>query len=167
MPRQTKVRSAICILAGLALFAGAGEAAAQSDGVVVDPESPAGKEYALPLDKARQDVAPTPGAGTDGSDGTNGSDDTPLFGAGITKRNGAQDQGRQGGEGSDARGQGDGEEGGDNGADVAARSVTAAASASGSGLSSGWITALVAFGVLLVGGIAGLSLRALRSSEPD
>jgi hypothetical protein len=167
MLRHSNRSRAVCVLATLGILAGGGEAAAQSDGVVVDPDSPAGKEYALPLDKARQDVAPTPGAGTDGSDETNGSNETPLFGAGITKRDGGQGGQGDGRDRGDGGAQGDGGGSGGNGGDVANGSVTATAAASGSGLSSGWITALVAFGVLLVGGIVGLSLRALRSSEPD
>lgn len=159
MLRQSKLCRAAGLLAALGVLGGAGPAAAQSDGVVVDPESPAGKEYALPLDKARQDAAPAPGAGT------TGEEETPLFGAGISKRNSAEDGGGDKGDGSDGGGQADGRGGGEDVGGAAERSVTAAASASGSGLSSGWLTALVAMGVLLVGGIVGLSLRALRTTE--
>ena len=160
MPRRSKIRRAACILAGVGILASGGQAAAQSDGVVVDPDSPAGKEYALPLDKARQDVAPA------GEAGSSGSEDTPLFGAGISKRKSGE--GGQAGDGNDGRGQGDGGENKGSGGQAAGGSaVTAAAGASGSGLSSGWLTALVAIGVLLVGGIVGLSLRALRSTESD
>lgn len=54
----------------------ASAAAAQEDGVTVDPGSPSGKEYALPVDRARRQAAkPT----------TSRSDPrpTPLFGEGV------------------------------------------------------------------------------------
>jgi hypothetical protein len=161
MPRQGKTRIAACALAVLGLLMTAGDAMAQSDGVFVDPDTPAGKEYALPLDKARQDAAPN--SGTQGSE----SGDTELFGAGISKRDGGG--GRGDGQGSGAatgdRG-GDGKASGSSQSDAAVdpRSVAKAAASSGSGISSGWLTALIAAGVLLVGGIAGLSLRALRAT---
>jgi hypothetical protein len=159
MPRQSKTRGAACIIALLGLLAAGAEAAAQSDGVFVDPKSPAGKEYALPLDKARQDAAPNPGGG--GSQ----PGETELFGAGISKRGGGgQDGGNRSETGRSDRGDDDNERGAEGGAGVDARSVSKAAASSGSGISSGWLTALVACAVLLVGGIAGLSLRALRGT---
>jgi hypothetical protein len=157
MSRQGKTRTVACALAALGLLMTAGDAMAQSDGVFVDPDTPAGKEYALPLDKARQDVAPSSGA--QGSE----SGDTEPFGAGISKRDG-------GGGGGDAAGSGDrggnGKEAGASQSDSAIdpRSVAKAAASSGSGISSGWLTVLIAAGVLLVGGIAGVSLRALRAT---
>jgi hypothetical protein len=56
-------------------------------GVFVDPDSPAGKEYAIPLDKARRESGATvPGGGgsSGGSDG--GTPSGALFGAGITAK---------------------------------------------------------------------------------
>jgi hypothetical protein len=142
----------------MGLLAGAGEAAAQSDGVFVDPDTPAGKEYALPLDKARQDVAPNSGAGS------SEPGDAELFGAGISKKGGGGGSGDGAPAGGD-RGQANGDDGGSQGdSAIDPRSVAKAAASSGSGISSGWLTALIAFGVLVVGGIAGLSLRALRAT---
>ena len=159
MPRRRTTRGAACALTILGLLTGAGQAAAQSDGVFVDPDTPAGKEYALPLDKARQDVAPN--SGPQGSDPGN----TELFGAGISKRDGGGKGGAQGGGKGAAAGGADGERGGSQGgAAIDPGSVAKAGASSGSGISSGWLTALIAFGVLLVGGIAGLSLRALRAT---
>jgi hypothetical protein len=53
-------------------------AAAQGDAPHLDPTSPAGTEYQLPADRARQDAS---GGGSSGSGGTAGA--TPLFGAGV------------------------------------------------------------------------------------
>jgi hypothetical protein len=156
MPRQRRTGIAACVLAALGLMMAAGEASAQSDGVFVDPDTPAGKEYALPLDKARHDVAPSSGSE---------SGDTELFGAGISKRDGGGGNGDGKGSGATGDRGGDGKQGSSQGdAAIDARSVAKAAASSGSGISSGWLTALIALGVLLVGGVAGLSLRALRAT---
>src|SRR5688500_11004564 len=87
MPKQGNSRRAACALAVVGLLAVGGEAAAQSDGVFVDPDTPAGKEYALPLDKARQDVAPNAG-GESSQPG-----EAELFGAGISKKDGGGGKG--------------------------------------------------------------------------
>ena len=65
----------------LALLAIAAPAAAQDDGVVVDPDSPSGKEYAIPLENERRlaDPGTEPGAPTQ-----QGARTSPLFGAGIS-----------------------------------------------------------------------------------
>ena len=55
-------------------------ASAQTPEVQVDPNSPAGTEYAIPLDKARQDAA-----GDKGTSGKRGGK-SDLFGAGIEKQ---------------------------------------------------------------------------------
>jgi hypothetical protein len=47
----------------------------------------------------------------------------------------------------------------------ASGAVAKAIAQSDGGLSAGWLTALVALGVLLVGGIIGLSVRALRGPD--
>jgi hypothetical protein len=56
-------------------------ASAQTPEVQVDPNSPAGTEYAIPLDKARQDAA-----GDKGTSGKRGGKSEQLFGAGIEKQ---------------------------------------------------------------------------------
>src|SRR5215216_4332513 len=87
---------------------GAGVASAQDSEVHVDPDSPAGKEYALPLDSARRDACGSPD-GTGGSGGTGQS--APLFGAGVSNATGSG-----GSEGSDSGGgQGDGSSSADRG----------------------------------------------------
>ena len=155
------MRAAVCAAVLFGLLTAAGDAAAQSDGVFVDPDTPAGKEYALPLDKARQDVAP--GAGVQGSEGG----DAELFGVGISKKSGGGGEaggGQTAANGGDrAKDESDGS-GSDGMAGADPRSVAKAAASGGSGISPGWLTALIAFGVLVVGGVAGLSLRALRSA---
>ena len=159
MPSRTKTGGAACALVTLGLLAGAGQAAAQSDGVHVDPDTPAGKEYALPLDKARQDVAPNSGA-----QGSDGGGDTELFGAGITKQDGGGKGG--GGDGAAAGGSnGEGERGSSQSPALTdTASVAKAGASTDSGISAGLLTALIALGVLVVGGAAGLSLRALRTT---
>lgn len=54
-------------------------ASAQDDPVFVDPDSPSGKEYELPIDSARQQGAPKARAQKPGA----GRQAAPLFGAGV------------------------------------------------------------------------------------
>jgi hypothetical protein len=146
---------------------GGGVASAQDSGVHVDPNSPAGKEYALPLDSARRDASG--GASSGGS----GGDSAPLFGAGISRGGGssgesATSSGSGSGDGK-ANGARDGGSGG-SGSSVGGVDATQAARAvadTGSGLSAGALTLLIALGVLAVGGLIGLSVRALRSGHPS
>jgi outer membrane biosynthesis protein TonB len=69
------------LVAGLLLLP-AVLASAQTPEVQVDPNSPAGAEYAIPLDKARRDA----GGGGKGSQGKRGGESDQLFGAGIEKQ---------------------------------------------------------------------------------
>lgn len=57
-------------------------ALAQGDDVFVDPDSPAGKEYAIPIDEARREAS--------GRDGAPGS--APLFGEGVTAESAPPEQ---------------------------------------------------------------------------
>lgn len=136
---------------------------AAQDGVVIDPDSPAGKEYALPIEQARRDASagkPT-GAGAAGVTSQAGSatrtGGTPLFGTGISnaryRQKGANRQGDPGRDGS-SPGRGN------------TTSGSAAGPSSGSGVAQGsvsgstrlWI--LVAGGaVLVLGAAAGLGMR--------
>ena len=140
---------------------GAGVASAQDNGVHVDPDSPAGKEYALPLDSARRDASGSPsGTGATGQG-------APLFGAGVSKAAGSGGGERSGSGG----GQGDGSSGADRGGGNSAVSgadatqVARAAADKGGGLSAGVITLLIAMGVLFVGILIGLSVRGLRRTN--
>jgi hypothetical protein len=68
-----------------------GAAIAAEPGVHIDPGSPAGTEYALPLDQARHDATPPSGGHAGGGSGggggsSSGSGGSTLFGAGVVSR---------------------------------------------------------------------------------
>ncbi len=135
------------------------QAAALAGEVHFDADSPAGKEYALPLDRAREEAA---GAGeTDGPAG----EKAPLFGAGVSGGSG----GPQGGAGSSGSGSGGDAAGRQDaqgqGAKVDRAAAAAAISDSDSGyaLSSAilWVAALAA-----LAGIAALVSRVLQRPRP-
>jgi hypothetical protein len=65
----------------VAALSGAAPASAQQDGVTLDPDSSAGKEYAIPLEAARSTGAGG-GGGTATSGGTSQAT-APLFGSGV------------------------------------------------------------------------------------
>lgn len=69
--------SRVATVAALVLALTVPTAVAQEDGVFVDPDSPAGKEYVLPIDQARRDAT---GAG--GRSPVTGRP-TPAFGEGV------------------------------------------------------------------------------------
>lgn len=75
-----------CIM--LSILAGAGSAQAV---VQVDPNGPAGQQYALPLDAIRGQVGGNPSAGVPGAS----VEEAPLFGEGIRPTD-SRDSGRQG-----------------------------------------------------------------------
>ena len=72
-------------LTALLLALTAAPAAGAQEGVFVDPDSPAGTEYALPLERARGEAAPDAG----GREGGGGGSEQPLFGVGIDQSRGA------------------------------------------------------------------------------
>jgi hypothetical protein len=75
-------RRMIGALVGMIALVWAPTARAQTDdGVTVDPGSPTGREYAIPLDSARRAADPAGGASGTASEGERGA--SPLFGAGI------------------------------------------------------------------------------------
>jgi hypothetical protein len=69
----------ILILLAMAGPAAAAAPAALSPGVHVDPNSPAAKEYAIPLQRARGASPPTTGGSSSGGSGSSNG----LFGSGI------------------------------------------------------------------------------------
>jgi hypothetical protein len=84
---RARMLAAVVALCSVAAPAGA---SAQQPGVYIDPQSPAGVEYALPLPQARGDHAggapAGAGSGTGGPGGSGSASsapDTTLFGAGI------------------------------------------------------------------------------------
>jgi hypothetical protein len=138
------------ILAALA----APPASAQEDGVFVDPDSPAGKEYAVPLEEARREAS---GASAGGSSGDRGGGQ-PLFGVGIERaprQTGAGEATESGGGGRNA----DDAQGPERVA-PSGQSAAAVEAAARDG-SDGLLTAGIATGVLVAGLLAGLVLRRL------
>ena len=76
------------------LAGGAANAAAQGQGVTVDPESPSGKEYAIPLESARRQADPrVPSRAVEST-----ADSATLFGEGVLApgSNGEQSRDRSG-----------------------------------------------------------------------
>ena len=150
------------LIALLVLVVAAPPAIARDDGVSVDPDSPAGVEYAVPLDQARRDATGTPGGGSAGTD-----HGQPLFGVGI-ERASAGSGGGGGAKGSGGSGPSAGTGGGSSGAgtqagagEAAGNGASAAAievAASG-GSSTGLLSAGIAVAVLLLGLLGGLGLR--------
>lgn len=134
------------------------QARALAGEVHFDSDSPAGKEYALPLDQARDEAA-----GVGKSDGPAG-EKAPLFGEGVSSGGGGASGG--GSPGADRTGD---EPAGQNGREpqgsgstpstATAAAIASASSDNGYDLSSGilWILAVVA-----LGGIAGLVLRGFQ-----
>lgn len=131
------------------------QASGQNDGVVVDPGSPTGKEYAIPLESARRQAeprGPTPG----GPAGVRqGSRSAPLFGEGIVAGNSKAGGKTRGGSGPESDADGTG------GANAPAAIRPAVENP---GAPSGGVgTTLLASGgwaaILLVGGLAGYLFR--------
>lgn len=148
----------LMLLCGLAVAAPV--ASAQDDEVFVDPGSPSGKEYALPLDQARQQGASesqkAPSAAARGN--------APLFGEGVggerSATGGERGQASRGGDGgaSAAAGAADAKRSAAEGApaDAAGKRISQAAAPAGTGI--GVILAAGA-GVLVLGALLGLLLR--------
>jgi hypothetical protein len=154
----------ICLASG---FAGA---AAQAK-VHVDPNSAPGKEYEVPLDRARGDAASgtNPGGGGGGPgqppSGDAGQAPAPAFGVGISpKSSGGHDDGKQGSDGGAGQtGSGGSSESGDTPGGPAATGGTQVAVQT-AGSSEGGIGSTLAFsalgvGTLLLGTAVGLVLR--------
>jgi hypothetical protein len=173
------VRSALRVLiAALAtLLCTAPATIAQEEGVFVDPGSPTGKEYALPLDSARREADPS-GGGTSAAPGT-----APLFGAGIVASSASanatdgQDAGSTSGtSGTEATGGAGGaaeapaaksagsdtEVPASKEAEAVVEAATRNPGAPSGGLSAPAVVALLAAGVLLAGGLAGVVIRRTR-----
>jgi hypothetical protein len=162
---NTSVRALLLklVLPGLLLAAFLPSAAVAKDepGVHVDPGSPSGKEYAIPLEGARRDASGGgSSSGSSGGSSGGGAAKAPLFGEGITPAGGSQSGGGSGnGSGGSAP------KGGKKASAVeqTARSTLASAPAAGSGDSTAQ-TGAIGLAVLLLGGALGLLLRrGLRS----
>ncbi len=139
---------------------------ASAKGVFFDPDSPAGKEYALPLDQAREEAA---GGKSDGPAGKR----APLFGEGVSGRGsgpGASGGGAGGGPGTDrgvapagngTRGRGQGSQQHSPAAVAAAVAISKAEDDYALSSAILWIAAIVA-----LGGIAALALKAAQRPRP-
>lgn len=156
----------------LAVAIGASPAApalAQGGGVTIEPGSPSGKEYAIPLESARRDAAR--GGGDEVVPTQQGERSAPLFGEGV----GDDDDGRaetapSGGSGSKGtapdRGSKQGSErperaagGGGGVQDAITGTRTVRASVPDGGLGSAATIGAVALSVLLLGGVLGSIAR--------
>jgi hypothetical protein len=144
------------LLPGLLLAALLPSASAAQDepGVHVDPGSPAGKEYEIPLEGARQEA--TGGRGQESGGGRAGA---PLFGAGVS-RGGSQQA--DGGGAGDSVTKAQSEKKADDGGSTGEPSLASAGG--GSGDSATAKTGGIALAVLLVGGAIGLLLRRVLRS---
>jgi hypothetical protein len=158
--RSSRLNLKRLALIALLLAVAAPPVAAQQDGVFVDPDSPAGKEYAVPIDQARGEAA----GGGEAAPG-----EEPLFGEGIEPPSG-DSANPQNSEGTGKRDGGSREEGGDprqgdgsrRSADLGQSSVAIEAAAADG--SNGLLSAGIAATVLAVGLLGGLGLRRLLRS---
>lgn len=92
MPRAFALTASLAALAVAPASAGAD---AVDPGVHVDPGSPAGKEYALPLDQARREARGGVDHGTT-SGGSRKRGGSELFGEGIEKKGGGGPSAKRG-----------------------------------------------------------------------
>ena len=132
---------------------------AADDEIFVDPGSPSGKEYALPVHRARQQAAGD-------RQGAKGATSAPLFGEGVdAARSGATAGGRSGRstDASDASaGSSDAGASRDRGASAqqaAPKTLKAQAAAPDGGIGDAAIIGGVSVGVLLLGAVIGVLLR--------
>jgi hypothetical protein len=154
--------ASVLVLALSCSTAAAQAATGLEPGVHVDPGSPAAKEYALPLNQARQT-----GAGASSSSASS----PPLFGAGIKPpaAGGSSHSGSGSGKG---KATGRGGASGPNGANASAprftlpSAVLRASSSQASSGGGGSILALLGGGVaiLVLGGLGGTILKRSRSA---
>lgn len=136
----------LALACGLCLPAAAGA----QEQPQLDPDSPAGVEYQLPLDQARDDAAGS-GKGKAGA-----SSEAPLFGSGIGK-DGSTAAGGEDGQPSSSSAKG-GSAGSRERESTSERTGVAIPGASESS-SGGPSVSLIAAAVLLAGGALGLGLR--------
>jgi len=154
----------------LALFVAVLVPAGASAAVHVDPNSPSGQEYALPLNDARGDAGSGHGGdglsggaggqpgGPSGGSAAGATQPPPAFGVGLGKnRAGGRDA-----NGKTVRGGGpqasDGAGGGDGSSPTAVGTRTAASTSAG-GLSSTLLFSGLGVGTLVLGAAAGVLLR--------
>lgn len=148
-PKRTILSWCGALAVALAL---APPAVAQDD-PQIDPDSPPGTEYQLPIDRAREQASSGTSSGKGG--------EAPLFGEGVGNgKSGAKSNSKSGsgGQSGSDRGEGTAQRNDQLGASTSKVVQTGASAADGGGMG---ITAIGAgaAGVLLIGGLAGLFLR--------
>ncbi|MBJ7470229.1 MAG: hypothetical protein JHD16_02965 [Solirubrobacteraceae bacterium] len=159
--RPLRLLGTLLLMASLCATSAAPGAMAQEDGVTLDPGDPAAKEYSLPHAEARREASGAADARV-----SQGSAEAAIFGEGITPDAESQ-TGTSAGNGEATR-RASGDDEGDAGAATASRPSDPGADQSApqpteaGGLGS--TTALIGGGMvaLLVAGIGGLALRAVR-----
>jgi len=147
----TLTQTALSLGVALLVVVPAG-ATAQEPGVIRDPDSPAGKEYALPFDSARRLGA--------GPDAPREEGVAPPFGIGIRPPGGGAGDGGTGGSGERRNEQSRG--GGGERAGPLSR-LPAAGDLDGGGTSG--VTLAILAAVLLGGALVGVTLRAASRSS--
>ena len=175
-------RSAFPILLAIVALVPGTPAVAQEDGVFVDPDSPSGQQYAIPLESARRQTD----SSRDKAKVRHGARTAPLFGEGV----GADDDppaatgaaGGSGGSGSDSGGSGGSGSGSSDGSSSdASPPAGASAPASGDavreaaeradeapgGGTSLLLVGLIAAGVCGAAAATGLALRRRDESGPS
>jgi hypothetical protein len=141
---------------------------AQAGEVHFDPESPAGKEYALPLQQARNEALGTGGGEAGGGQGGGGSGAAaPLFGVGVGGgKSGSDAGGRSKGGGTEQRSDQPGTQSQGNRSEIEGPATQPSQSdpavvttAEGAGYSTGQGLLLLT-GILVLGVALGFALRA-------
>ena len=144
-------RSTAIILMGLVLLP---PAAVAQDGVLVDPDSPAGREYAIPLEEARRNAVGGHPTGRPAAD-------PPLFGAGIEERSESSPKSQR--DGGSVDGPTRESSRGDRTDGIAAGANGSAAVSAAAGGSNTAVIAGIVGAVLAAAALAGFALRrALR-----
>lgn len=165
MPRP---RITALVVLTVALQLTGAPAAFAEEGVTIDPASPSGTEYQLPVQRAREeaagsgssDLSDSPPASTPSGSGSGASSEPPLFGVGIVKR--TKVGGAPAGDGTDKPAGQVGQDG-KGGPPISATRKEQLAVAAGSG-GGATLTLLGGAGMVVVlGGLAGVILRGRRT----
>ncbi len=167
--KRMRTRNVLGLLAAAALVA-PGPATAAEKGVHVDPGSPAGKEYAVPLDQGRQQGAGAPGvsgSGGAGGPGAGGGAGHGGHGAGSSAHGGSAGNAHHGAGGGSAGGTkaaggpaassslfGQGITPNGSGHTSNAAALQAAEKSRGGGSGLAWMVGIAATVLLLGGGLA-------------
>jgi hypothetical protein len=152
-----RARTAAAVIAATGLLSASPAAYAQQGGVVVDPGSPSGKEYGIPLDAARRQA--DPGSETS-PPAPQGKSSAPLFGTGISSHSTTTETAK-GTSTRSTRSSGSRHKRRATSAPVPPQVVSAAINPGkpGGGIGTPVVVGAFALCVLLAGGLAGLLVR--------